>query len=481
MNALTASTAHPLATQAALRIADAGGNAVDAAIAAQAVICAVLPQSAGLGGDGLDLVDTGETVQAINGTGLSPAAWDEPDMLKVGNHVTVPGIVGSWFKLHAQHGRVPMPDLLAPAIRACRDGITVDERLMNSIDSQRDRLAAVSPDDPLLRLTTGDAWQQKALADLLENIGESGPDAFYRGPCAEAIARSVHRHEGALSVSDLAAHRIETPDPIRVAWDGGTVMVQPPSSQGVLLAAGLSWFDQHLADLSPDEIDHAMVETTGVVFGWRDDRSLGEELLERPVAFNLDRATPRIGPRAYLHTAGVATADAEGMVVSSLISVFDDFGSGIWVPETGLRLNNRACGFTAGRNAARAAARPVHTLAPSIVHSESGGRYALATPGADGQVQTLLQVLVAHRRGTAMQAAIDQPRWRSQDGELVIPSDHPAIEDLRARKHRLRLFPSEADLYGAVVCAGVWEEELFAVADWRRQTTAGSFVRASAA
>ncbi|WP_190816548.1 gamma-glutamyltransferase [Saccharopolyspora pogona] len=191
------------------------------------------------------------------------------------------------------------------------------------------------------------------------------------------------------------------------------------------------------------------------------------------LSVDYERATPRTGPRAYLHTAGVATADDNGTIVSSLVSVFDDFGSAIYVPEAEIRLNNRAAGFTAGPNAPRAATRPVHTLAPAVVRTPSS-RYALATPGADGQVQTLLQVLAAARAGKSLDEAIAQPRWRSQDGDLVIPPGHPARDALAQRGHRLSEADAGAELFGAVVCAGLDDRRLFAVADWRRRTLAAT-------
>lgn len=472
MTVLSASTGHRLATEAALSVGVGGGNAVDAAIAAQAIICVTLPQSAGLGGDGLALVGMPDETVAFNGTGLSPADWPDPDMSRVGNHVTVPGLVKSWFAMQERFGSLPIGDLLAPAIQLCRQGIPVDDYLMTAIDSQRDRIVATSPDDPILSLQAGGVWRQPALGDLLEEISRSGPEAFYSGECAQAIQRAVAQHGGALSAADLKAHDTEVTVPLSVPWHGGVVDVQPPSSQGILLGAALAWLDGRQEYLPAESFDHALVELTGAVFEWRDDCSLGAELLDRKVCIEMRRATPRSGPRAYLHTAGVATADRDGTVVSSLLSIFDDFGSAIWVPEVGVRLNNRGGGFTAGRNTARPASRPVHTLAPSLVRSSSGARFALATPGADGQVQTLLQVLANRRRGYSLQEAIDGPRWRSQDGYLVLPEEHPAVGDLADRQHRMQLTESSSELYGAVVCAGIEGDDLFAVADWRRQTHA---------
>jgi gamma-glutamyltranspeptidase/glutathione hydrolase len=174
-----------------------------------------------------------------------------------------------------------------------------------------------------------------------------------------------------------------------------------------------------------------------------------------------------------LHTAGVAAADEDGRVISSLISVFDDFGSCVFVPELGLTLNNRAGGFTDGANAAAPGKRPVHTLAPAMVITPHG-TIALATPGADGQVQTLLQILVAiQREGMDLARAISQPRWRSENGLLLIERSHAGIERLAARGHKVTPLPDGEMRFGAVVCAGYVDDEPIAAADWRRETSAG--------
>jgi gamma-glutamyltranspeptidase/glutathione hydrolase len=160
-------------------------------------------------------------------------------------------------------------------------------------------------------------------------------------------------------------------------------------------------------------------------------------------------------------------------VVSSLVSVFDDFGSAVFVPELGVMLNNRAGGFTTGANAAAAGKRPVHTLAPTLLDTPQGV-LALATPGADGQVQTLLQVLIGiQREGLDLACAIARPRWRSENGQLLIEQSHPGIERLRALGHRVEPLPDGDVRFGAVVCAGRIDETPVAIADWRRETSAG--------
>jgi gamma-glutamyltranspeptidase/glutathione hydrolase len=160
-------------------------------------------------------------------------------------------------------------------------------------------------------------------------------------------------------------------------------------------------------------------------------------------------------------------------VASSLVSVFDDFGSAVFVPEGGFVLNNRAGGFTGGANAFAPGRRPVHTLAPALIEGP-GGVTALSTPGADGQVQTLLQIvlnwLVA---GQDLAKVVAGPRWRSENGKLLVEVGHPARADLLARGHEVVDVASGDMRFGAVTAAGSFEGVPFALPDWRRNTWAG--------
>ncbi|KMO82854.1 gamma-glutamyltransferase [Mycolicibacterium chlorophenolicum] len=470
-----ASTAHPLATQAAIQMLEQGGSAADAAVAAQAVICVVLPQAAGLGGDLLALVHDRDQVAAVNGTGLSPRGLDATPHDSGGTSVTVPGLVDGWATMSARWGRLPLDVVLAPAIELARDGIVPDASLLESVDRQRARLEDGGAGDwsLLSAATHGGPWLQPELAGLLERIADHGRDAFYSGSGAAAVVDAVRRCGGSLAPADLSDHHTPCPPPVAVDWGAGRVHVQPPMSQGVLLAMALQQVRRLHAQGVPVE-DHLLVEVTGAAFEHRSSCGSGASLLDLDLSVDLERASGRAGPRAYLHTAGVATVDATGQVVSSLVSVFDDFGSGVFVPELGIVLNNRAAGFTDGDNAAAPGKRPVHTLAPAMVTSPAGV-LGIATPGADGQVQTLLQVLAATTiAGTPLADAVGALRWRSQDGDLLIEEGHPGSDALSARGHRVVPREAGADVFGAVVAAGT-DPGPYAIADWRRQTdTRGS-------
>jgi gamma-glutamyltranspeptidase/glutathione hydrolase len=467
------SAAHPLAVAAGQEMLTGGGSAADAAIAAQAVLCVIMPDACGLGGDMLALVHApGAALQAINGTGRAPlrlrqVADDGP------NSITVPGIVDAWCTLSRQYGTVSLARALEPAVRLARAGTRVSDSLAATLAKHRERLSRGGAARwVLFDSRAGAMIPQPELGDLLERLGRDGRAAFYQGDAAGHIAEAIGALGGALGEEDLAAHETVLAAPVETRWDEFTLSTQPPMAQGILLNMSV----QALCRLGHRAVplaDHVAVELTNAAFGYRDDVGAGAALLAHELPIDLERASNRGGPRAYLHTAGVACADARGMVISSLVSVFDDFGSCVFVPELGITLNNRAGGFTAGANAAAPGKRPVHTLAPAMLNTPQGV-LALATPGADGQVQTLLQVLMRLRiDGMDLATAIAQPRWRSENGALLIEQRHAGIEPLRALGHRITRCADGDVRFGAVVSAGYLDAEPIAAADWRRETAAG--------
>jgi gamma-glutamyltranspeptidase/glutathione hydrolase len=470
--------AHPLAVAAGQELLTNGGSAADALIAAQAVLCVVMPDACGLGGDMLALVHApgvdapGAQPQAVNGTGAAPR-----NLRRVsddGAHsITVPGIVDAWCTLSESWGRLPLARALQPAIRLAHAGLRTSDMFAATLAKHRKRLLAGGAERwVLFDAPAGAVIAQPQLAALLERIAADGRAGFYFGAAAQAIAAAIAALGGTLDAADLAAHQTVLAAPIVTRTAPFTLASQPPMTQGVLLNMALQALMQHGRLAAPLD-DHAAVELTNAAFAYRDRIVEGAALLERDLPIDLTRASNRPGPRAYLHTAGVACADADGRVISSLVSVFDDFGSCVFVPELGITLNNRAGGFTTGANAAGPGKRPVHTLAPILLQTPQG-MLALATPGADGQVQTLLQVVMGLTEEDAdLASVIARPRWRSENGELLIERDHGAVAGLRALGHRVVECASGDVRFGAVVSAGFLDETPVAAADWRRETTAG--------
>ena len=464
---------HPLAAAAAVRVLDAGGSAVDAAVAAQAACCVLMPQACGLGGDALLLVRSGGEVVAVTGAGRSAAAAVPGPPADGGASATVPGAAQAWVDAVERWGRLPLSASLAPAVELAEQGMVVGAPLAAAAAAQRGRLVRGGAGGwPVAAAAEGQRVQQPELAAVLADLGARGRAAFYEGETGAAVAAAARRDGGWLSPADLAEHRSVVGPALRTPWAGGTAWVQPPPAQGVLLAMALRWWEEQAEagrPVAPEDADHVAVELTAAVFGHRDRCAAdGAALLERPLEVDRERASRRGGPRPYLHTTGVAVADADGTVVSSLVSVFDDFGSCTYVPEGGFVLNDRAGGFTEPPNDHGPGRRPVHTLAPVLLERD-GVATALATPGADGQVQTLLQVLCRLRSGAPLAEAVGAPRWRSESGRLLVERSHPASAGLAARGHDLAVLEDGDDRLGAVVAASAGADGPVAVGDWRRE------------
>ena len=475
------SAAHPLAVDAGVAILRAGGSAIDAMVAAQAVLCVLAPEAGGIGGDALLLVNEPDgSVTAISGTGRWPIRAD-PDAPchDGGASVTVPGLVGAWATANASYGRLSLKKCLAPAVELADKGIQVTRATAAAATQQRDRLVAGGAGEWTMAISAaGTVVQQPALAEVLRGLACDGPAILSTGPFARAIADVVRRHGGALTADDLAAHETLVTEPISTSFGGGRLYVQPSPTQGVLLAMSAEWLsnssEREELEYSSTWLDHVGIELTEAVFQYRSRVAEGTALLSQSLAIDPIRAARRGGPRAYLHTAGVATADADGQVVSSLMSVFDDFGSCVFVPELGIVLNNRAGGFTTGPNRPQPGERPVHTLAPALWRGRDES-VALATPGADGQIQTLLQVLCRWLLlGEDLQPAIAAPRWRSEAEVLLIESDHPNFDSLTHRGHPTVARPRGDGVFGAVVAVAFNRRDgsTQAWGDWRRDVSA---------
>lgn len=465
--------ADPFAVAAAQEILTMGGSAVDAMVAAQAVLAVVAPDACGLGGDMLCLIrEPDGKVLALNGTGAAPKKLARVTS-DGGASVTVPGMVDAWHVALERYGRLSFNRVLEPAIRIARLGMRMPAALARAVETQRPRLDRHGASHwGLLAASAGDLVIQNELAMTLDRIGKEGAGAFYRGDCAEAIARAVKAQGGALSAADLAEHQTVQAEPIAVRFRGARLLVQPPISQGVLLAMAAQALSG-LGDVPEDRLDHAAIELTEASFAYRDFIAEGSKLLEKKLTLDLDKAGQRGGPRAYLHTAGVAVADRQGCVVASLVSVFDDFGSAVLVPECGFVLNNRAGGFTRAPNDAAPGKRPVHTLAPALLET-ARGPIALSTPGADGQVQTLLQVLSGLMiEGIDLARAIGRPRWRSENGLLLVEESHPRSALLAELGHKVTPMRDGDMRAGAVTAAGSIDGAPIACGDWRRHSWSG--------
>jgi gamma-glutamyltranspeptidase/glutathione hydrolase len=469
-----ASTAHPLATEAARTVLSDGGGAVDAAVAAQAALAVVLPQACGLGGDAIALVrDPEGGVTSFHGAGRWSEAAGGLTVRDDASSVTVPGAVRAWGLLIERFGRRSLAADLAPAVRLAEQGFAPDKSLLEGIEESRARLerGGAAGWSLVASSGTGVIAPQPELARTLRAIGDDGPDAFYRGPLADAIVQAVGEHGGAMTPDDLASHRTLEGAPLEMTWAGHRIWFARPPSQAILLGVALRALEL-FGPLPEGRADHLRVEAILGAFRLRDRVMEGAALLDEPVVLDAERAGGGGGPLPFLHTAGVSAAAADGWVVSSLVSVFEHFGSGTFVPEGGFALNNRAACFTDAPNDSEPGKLPVHTLSPVLL--DGGGEVrTLATPGADGQVQSLLQVLTAYAGSGDWESAVAAPRWRGDRGRLLIERSHGGRAGLEALGHRVEVRDDGDGTFGSMTSAGVSGGRAFALSDWRRSTASG--------
>ena len=486
------STSHPLAVQAGLRMLQRGGNAVDAAVAAAAVMMVAEPCSNGLGSDMFCIVWDGRTLQGLNASGRAPAAWtpgyfrsrygaDAKTPPKRGwDSVTVPGAVAGWVALHDRLGKLPFGDLLEPAIDVAERGYGVP------VIIQHKWTAAAS----LPELTTQPGFAQAFLphgreprvgerfafpeaARTLRLIAQTRGEAFYRGEIAAAIAAHARAHGGAMTEADLAGYAPEWVTPIQQDYRGHTLHEIPPNGQGIaaLIALGiLEHFD--LAALPVDGVasQHLQIEAMKLAFA---DiyRHVGEPaamtltpaqmldpayLASRARLIDPKRAQD-FGP-GHLPQGGtiyLTAADERGMMVSFIQSNYMGFGSGVVVPGWGISLQNRGHGFTLDESRANVVGpgkRPFHTIIPAFLTKDGAPVMSFGVMGGDMQPQGHLQTLVRmldYRQQP--QAACDAPRWRVNGGIVNAENgfDAGTAQGLRALGHRVEPFADSYQDYGA--------------------------------
>ncbi len=430
---------HALATEAGMRAYRDGGNAIDAAIAAAAVLTVVYPHNVALGGDLIALVRTPDgTVRCINASGWAGAAADAAGLrarhgttlpARGADAVTVPGGVRGWEVLREFGARLSWDRSLAPAEATARDGAPVAPSLAAHIaDAENADLYGAADFDRVFRpqgrnLRTGDALIQPALADTFATLRQKGSTEFYDGALAERTVAYLRSHGSALALEDFAAFRPETTDPISADFGGLTVLTSPPNTHGFLLLRALRAVGQL-------DIRHPLEDGFGalmrVFHGGNalrttflgdprhaaiDVNALVEGGLEEPGV--LGEGQPGSPLVAHGDTVGVAAADGDGYAVSLIQSVYHAFGSGLIDPKTGVLFHNRGTSFSldgASPNVVAPRKRPAHTLMPVITTRDGAVRHVLATMGGQGQPQILAQVLLHATSGAGVAAAVSAPR-----------------------------------------------------------------------
>ncbi len=485
-----AATSQPLATQAALEILRAGGNAVDAAIAANAVLAVTEPTGCGLGGDLFALVWDAESgkLHGLDGSGRSPrgltlAHFRELGLTRIPSHgplpVTVPGCVDGWFTLHARLGELPMAQVLAPAIRYAQEGFPVTqviafywERSVPVLSRWPGFREQMTIDGRAPR--EGEIFKNPNLARTLRRLSEGGRDAFYTGEIAATIAACVQGAGGFLSVEDLAAHRSEWVEPVSASYRGVELWELPPAGQGIAalqILNVLEGYDVAAWGLGSADYVHHFVEAKKLAFEdrarWYADPAFSavplagliskEYAAERRALIDPERAARRVaagnpalerGDTVYL-----ATADAAGNMVSLIQSNYRGMGSGMTPDGLGFVLQDRGELFDLAEGRANTYApgkRPFHTIIPAFLTRGGEPWIAFGVMGGATQPQAHAQVVIhLVDFGLNLQEAGDAPRIlhegsseptgerMTDGGKLLLESgfDYETIRELVLRGH----------------------------------------------
>lgn len=468
------STSHPLAAQAGLSMLARGGNAVDAAIAAAAVLTVVEPTGNGLGSDAFCVLWDGQDLHGLNASGASPAAWTperfagRAAMPERGwESVTVPGAVSAWAELAGRFGTLDMQTLLAPAIGYAADGFVVSPviaalwaRGAEVLSDQPGFADAFMPGGRAPR--AGERFRNPDQAQSLRLIAESDGRAFYEGELAERIARHAAEHGAALDMADMAAHETEWCGTISTSFDGAALHEIPPNGQGIAALMALEMLSHTaIRDHGPDDARalHLQIEAVKLAFAdlhayVADGRHMTDTTAEKLLDPGyLERRAAAITESAQTHGPGapnaggtvyLTTADASGMMVSFIQSNYAGFGSGVVVPGTGISLQNRGFGFSLEEghpNRVAPRKRPFHTIIPGFVMRDGRPDTSFGVMGGPMQAQGHLQMMLRTQLwGQDPQTAIDAPRWRFVEGDDVACEESlPAAirDDLAARGHRL--------------------------------------------
>jgi gamma-glutamyltranspeptidase/glutathione hydrolase len=432
-------TVDPRATRAGHDVLDRGGNAVDAAIAANAVLSVTSPHLCGVGGDLFALVHTGEAVLALNASGRAPSGADPAALRREGlsempfrhdvRSVTVPGCVDGWLTLHAAVGRLPLADVLAAAIALADDGAAASPSLAAAVRSLDPRGQSELQELSVQAVAPGAPVRRPGHASALRAIVAEGRDGFYGGAFGEgllAIGRTW------FTADDLAAPMAEWVDPLARAVWGHRVHTLPPNSQGYVSLATVAIAEAN--GLTDDADDpswaHVLIESARLAAHDRPDllhdAAAGEELLDRASARwrLLDRDAASAGGARSVggsSTTYLCVVDAGGVGVSLIQSNAAGFGAWLVEPNTGINLHNRGIGFSleAGHPAElRPGRRPPHTLAPTLVTRPDGSLAAIGgTAGGDAQPQVVAQLLarILHSR-TPVADAVGAKRWVLRSG-----------------------------------------------------------------
>jgi gamma-glutamyltranspeptidase/glutathione hydrolase len=443
---------HTLATEAGLNALRDGGTAIDAAIAAAAVLTVVYPHNVALGSDLIALVRGPDgKVHCVNSSGWAPCNTDAATLRSMFGHtlpardvhtLTVPGGVRGWKALRGCGSRLSWSDTLAAAEDAAAEGVplapSVAWHLLHpenaDLHGTTDFDRVFRPDGRTIR--AGELLRQPELAASFSRLRAGGPDEFYEGSLAARSIAYLQSRGSQLAPDDFADFRPEITAPLETAFGDLTVLTSPPNTHGFILLRVLRAIEElGLADPLGEDFGTVM-RLFHRANRLRDDSLADPRQVSVDVDALLHDDLTSFSPVGHARdsvlvpngdTVGVSAMDSDGCAVSLIQSVFYAFGSGLIDPETGILFHNRGTGFSLDEHAPNVIAprkRPAHTLMPAMTLQDRSVRHILSTMGGQGQPQILAQILLHATRGATAQSAVAAPRG------VVGPQHDGATDDL---------------------------------------------------
>jgi gamma-glutamyltranspeptidase/glutathione hydrolase len=452
-------TSQPLAAQAGLDILKKGGNAIDAAIATAACLTVVEPTSNGIGGDAFALVWTKGELHGLNASGPAPKGISIDAVKEKGHEtmpklglipVTVPGAPSAWAELSKRFGKLPLAEVLKPAIEYAENGYPVSPILGKYWSYAYNAYKKMATGDEFVHWfetfapkgrapQIGEVWSSLGHASTLREIAETGAESFYRGNLAKQIIEFSRKNGGFLSEEDLADYKAEWVQPISVNYRGYDVWEIPPNGQGLVALLALNTLKGYEFS-ERDNLDtlHKQLEAMKLAFAdgkkyITDPKKMTvsvEDLLSEEFAsarrslIGEEAITPEPGTPSKGGTVYLATADEEGNMVSFIQSNYMGFGSGIVVPGTGISLQNRGHDFSLDPthdNALEPGKKTYHTIIPGFLTKGNEAVGPFGVMGGymqpQGHLQVVMNTIDFHLNP---QAALDAPRWQWMEGKKIV-------------------------------------------------------------
>ena len=503
-------TSHPLATQIGLDILKSGGNAIDAAIAANAALGLMEPTGSGIGGDLFAIVWDAKTkkLYGLNASGRSPKSltleyFENKGMTKIPSHgplpVSVPGCVDGWFELHKKFGSMDMKNILTPSINYAEKGFPLTQLISwymqksilnfekNGYSNIQDTY--ITPNNGILP-NEGEIFKNPYLADTYRKIAKGGRDAFYKGEIAKTIAHFIQEEGGFLSEEDLAEHYSQWVEPVSVNYRGYDVWELPPNGQGIAalqMLQILEGYDFSNIEFGSAKHLHLFTEAKKLAFEDRAKYYADMDFAKVPVKELLSDSYANerrklIGEKASYYDAGeisagetvyLTVADKEGNMISLIQSNYRGMGSGMVPPKLGFMLQDRGELFSLKRGQANTyepGKRPFHTIIPAFITKNGKPYLSFGVMGGDFQPQGHTQIVMnLVDFGMNLQEAGDAPRWDHTGtstptgikaegrGEIRLESGIPyeTIRGLMDRKHEIGFTRGAFGGYQAIM----WDEK----------------------